>query len=65
MESLLIILLVILIIISSVVLYLQFKPKLKQEENPTQKIQEEMKQNQLPTKKQFINELASHISLQN
>jgi len=33
--------------------------------NNYQKIQEEMKQNQLPTKKQFINELASHISLQN
>ena len=29
------------------------------------KIQEEMKQNRLPTKKQFINELASHIALQN
>ena len=33
--------------------------------NNYQKIQEEMKQNQLPTKKEFINELASHISLQN
>ena len=42
MESLLIILLLILIIISSVALYLQFKPKLKQEENPTEKIQEEI-----------------------
>ena len=33
--------------------------------NNYQKIQEEMKQNQLPTKKQFISELTSHISLQN
>ena len=65
MDSLLIILVVVLIAISLVILYFQLKAKPKKEENPTQKIQEEMKQNQLPTKKQFISELTSHISLQN
>ncbi len=42
MESLLIILVSILILISSVILYFQLKTKPKQEENPTEKIQEEI-----------------------
>ena len=42
MESLLIILVGVLILISSVILYFQLKTKLKQEENPTEKIQEEI-----------------------
>ena len=42
MESLLIILVGVLILISSVVLYFQLKTKPKQEENPTEKIQEEI-----------------------
>jgi len=42
MESLLIILVGVLILISSVILYFQLKTKPKQEENPTEKIQEEI-----------------------
>ena len=42
MESLLIILIGVLILISSVILYFQLKTKPKQEENPTEKIQEEI-----------------------
>ena len=42
MESLLIILVSVLILISSVILYFQLKTKPKQEENPTEKIQEEI-----------------------
>jgi len=42
MESLLIILVCVLILISSVILYFQLKTKPKQEENPTEKIQEEI-----------------------
>ena len=42
MESLLIILVGVLILISSVILYFQLKTKSKQEENPTEKIQEEI-----------------------
>ena len=42
MESLLIILVGVLVLISSVTLYFQLKAKPKQEENPTEKIQEEI-----------------------
>ena len=42
MEGLLIILVGVLILISSVILYFQLKTKPKQEENPTEKIQEEI-----------------------
>ena len=42
MDSLLIILVGVLILISSVILYFQLKTKPKQEENPTEKIQEEI-----------------------
>ena len=42
MESLLVILVSVLILISSVILYFQLKTKPKQEENPTEKIQEEI-----------------------
>ena len=42
MESLLIILVIVLILISSVILYFQLKTKPKQDENPTEKIQEEI-----------------------
>ena len=42
MESRLIILIGVLILISSVILYFQLKTKPKQEENPTEKIQEEI-----------------------
>ena len=42
MESLLIILVGVLILISSVILYFQLKTKPKQEENPTERIQEEI-----------------------
>ena len=42
MESLLIILIGVLILISSIILYFQLKTKPKQEENPTEKIQEEI-----------------------
>ena len=42
MESLLIILVCVLILISSVILYFQLKTKPKEEENPTEKIQEEI-----------------------
>ena len=42
MESLLIILVGVLILISSVILYFQLKVKPKQEENPTEKIQDEI-----------------------
>ena len=42
MDSLLIILVGVLILISLVILYFQFKNKPKQEENPTEKIQEEI-----------------------
>ena len=42
MENLLIILVCVLILISSVILYFQLKTKPKQEENPTEKIQEEI-----------------------
>ena len=42
MESLLIILVGVLIVISLVILYFQLKAKPKQEDNPTEKIQEEI-----------------------
>ena len=42
MDSLLIILVGVLILISLVILYFQLKPKPRQEENPTEKIQEEI-----------------------